>query len=86
MHHCLQCLTQLASLSGVVLQNDETKVVYLSRFLQGFLHLIGRYDMIVTVNSARYTLTVHYFIAKSQIIAKCEILISAQSLQDISTF
>eukprot|EP00794_Sanderia_malayensis_P000268 gene268-890_t len=41
-HHCLQCLIQLASLTGPVFQNQQMKVEYLSQLLHGFIQLMNR--------------------------------------------
>lgn len=41
-HHALTILVQLASLSGGIMNNEETKVQYLSSYLENFLKLTSR--------------------------------------------
>ncbi|XP_002740804.1 exportin-4-like [Saccoglossus kowalevskii] len=44
-HHSLQCLTQLASLSGNIFPDEKTQCEYLGRYIQGFLHFINSVEV-----------------------------------------
>lgn len=44
-HHSLQCLTQLASLSGPVFPNDAARTQFLASYIENFLHLFGSIDL-----------------------------------------
>lgn len=46
-NHCLQCISQLASLNGPVFPDDKAKCQYLAFFLGGFLPMLSRYDVAV---------------------------------------
>ncbi|XP_077977331.1 exportin-4-like [Glandiceps talaboti] len=45
-HHSMQCLTQLASLSGPIFQSSDTQRDYLAHFIQGFLSLFRSVDVV----------------------------------------
>lgn len=41
-HHSLNCLVQLASLSGGIVNNDESRIKYVHNYLMNFLNLISK--------------------------------------------
>ncbi|RWS15054.1 Exportin-4-like protein [Dinothrombium tinctorium] len=41
MHHSLQCLSQLSSLTGCVISNPKNRIQFISHFLNGTLHLLA---------------------------------------------
>ena len=38
-HHCMECLSQLATLNGAIFADDAARVSYLSVFITTFLNL-----------------------------------------------
>ena len=42
LHHCMQCLVQLASISGSVFQDDASHLSYLVHYINGFLNIVGK--------------------------------------------
>lgn len=47
-HHALNCLVQLASLSGGIVNNDESRLKYLNNYLVNFFQLISKFVSLVT--------------------------------------
>lgn len=47
-HHSLNCLVQLASLSGGIVNNDESRLKYLNNYLVNFFQLISKFVSLVT--------------------------------------
>lgn len=45
-HHSRNCLVQLASLNGVIMQNPEVKLRYLTTYMTSFLKLLSNIDII----------------------------------------
>lgn len=45
-HHARNCLVQLSSLNGVILQNPDTKLQYLTSYMQSFLKLLSNIEII----------------------------------------
>lgn len=41
-HHSMICVSQLASLNGHVFHDDDQKMQYLIKFVEGFLQLLSR--------------------------------------------
>ncbi|CAH1799119.1 unnamed protein product, partial [Owenia fusiformis] len=44
-HHSMQCISQLATLTGAVFSDDTAKRDYVAHFLQGFLALLASIDL-----------------------------------------
>lgn len=45
-HHARNCLVQLASLNGVIMQSNEVKMQYLKTYMQNFLKLLSNIEII----------------------------------------
>lgn len=45
-HHARTCLVQLASLNGVIMQNPDVELQYLTTYLQSFLKLLSNIEII----------------------------------------
>ncbi|CAI9742263.1 exportin-4-like isoform X1 [Octopus vulgaris] len=44
-HRSMQCLTQLASLSGPIFPNDAARTQFLASYIENFLHMFGSIDL-----------------------------------------
>ncbi|KAL8573476.1 hypothetical protein ACOMHN_047747 [Nucella lapillus] len=44
-HHSLMCISQLASLNGIVFRSDEARLLYLTTFVEGLLQLLTSLDL-----------------------------------------
>lgn len=41
-HHSITCISQLASLNGIVFPDDKARLEYLNAFIRGFLELLSK--------------------------------------------
>lgn len=44
-HHSITCISQLASLNGIVFPDDKARLEYLNAFIRGFLELLSNIDL-----------------------------------------
>ena len=44
LHHIFQCLSQLASMSGTVFDNDKDRALYITAFASELLEYIKKYS------------------------------------------
>lgn len=45
-HHARNCLVQLATLNGIMMQSPEAKLQYLTNYMQSFLKLLSNIEII----------------------------------------